>query len=126
MQLSTDRPGLVAVFKEWQVPLVLELFDGKPMSSREAWKFLGDNDVRAGQKGQGPRPVSRASVINFMNSLVDQGLLDYSLVTGKGGHRRIYRMILTREVFAHKITGQFVNKLLEAFPESKNFRWPRL
>jgi len=44
-------------------------------------------------------------------------LLDYDFKTCKGGHHRIYKMILTREEFAHKIIDLFVNKLREAFPE---------
>jgi len=34
--------------------------------------------------------VSRASVINFLNYMVDEGLLTYTVETGKGGHHRIY------------------------------------
>ena len=114
MKLDTQKNGLSAIFKDWQVPLVLELLNGKPMISREAWKFLENHDVRATQKKRGT--VSQASVINFLNSLVDHGLLDYTLETGKGGHRRIYRMVLTREAFAYKIMSAFVEKLREAFP----------
>ena len=122
MKLDTQKNGLSAMFKDWQVPLVLELLNGKPMISREAWKFLEEHDVKAKQKGRGT--VSRASVINFLNSLVDNDLLDFTLETGKGGHRMIYRMYLTREQFAHAIMSRFVNKLREAFPnESRTFVW---
>ena len=124
MQLETDKKGMAAVFKEWQVPLVEELLSGKPMKSKEATDFLKEHDIRTEQKGRGT--VSRASVINFLNYMVDQRLLDYSEKTAKGGHHRIYKMILTREEFAHKITDRFVNKLLEAFPqESLTFMWPQ-
>ena len=120
MKLDTQRSGMAAIFKDWQVPLVLELLNGKPMISREAWKFLENHDVRATQKKRGT--VSQASVINFLNSLVDQALLTFSLETGKGGHRRIYRMVLTREAFAYKVMGAFVEKLREVFPrESRAF-----
>jgi len=122
MKLDTSKPGLTAIFKTWQVPLVEKLLEGQPMISLEAYKFLEEHDIMADQKGRGT--VSRASVINFLNSLVDQRLLDYDLETGKGGHRRVYRVILTREAFAHKIMGAFVEKLREAFPgESRTFTW---
>lgn len=120
MQLRTDKSGLMAVFKAWQVPLIEQLLEGQPMNSREAWQFLEENDVKTGKKEYGT--VSRASVINFLNDLVDQALLTFSLETGKGGHRRIYRMVLTREAFAYTIMGAFVEKLREVFPrESRAF-----
>lgn len=114
MQLRTDKSGLMAVFKAWQVPLIEQLLEGQPMNSREAWQFLEENDVKTGKKEYGT--VSRASVINFLNDLVDQGLLDYTVESGRGGFHRIYEMILTREAFAYKVMGAFVEKLREVFP----------
>jgi len=38
----------------------------------------------------GGRTISRASVINFLDSMVDDGILAYTETTGKGGYRRIY------------------------------------
>jgi len=121
MQLDTTKNGLASIFKEWQVPLVEELLISEPMGSKEAYEYLGKIGVK-GQKELGS--ISRASVINFLNDLVDKGLLDFSLVTGKGGHRRIYTMAMTREEFAHKIIGKFVNKLIEAFPKEIQSFWP--
>lgn len=123
MQLDTDKEGLAAIFREWQVPLVEELFNRK-LTSSEAHRLLKELDVRTSRKVRGS--VSRASVINFLNDMVDLGLLGYTEVSGKGGWGRRYEMTLTREEFAHKITGLFVAKLLEAFPkESLTFMWPR-
>ena len=34
--------------------------------------------------------ISRASIINFLNDMVDREYLDFEEVTGKGGHRRLY------------------------------------
>jgi hypothetical protein len=123
MQLDTNKKGLVALFKPWQVPLVEEIFK-RPLKSGEAHKFLVDKDIRTSETARGP--VSRASVIFFLNDLVDEEILTYTEYSGKGGWGRKYEMTLTREEFAHKITGLFVNKLLEVFPkESLTFLWPR-
>ncbi len=124
MKLDTDKNGLEAIFRKWQVPLVEELFSGKPMTSGEAHMFLVKKGVKADQKGRGP--ISRASVINFLNGMIDNGLLEYTDDTGKGGHHRIYKMTLNREEFSHALLGRFVNRLISIFPqESKTFRWPR-
>lgn len=122
MKLDTDKNGLEALFRSWQVPLVEELFK-RTLTSREAYDVLEDLGVKAGKKEYGS--VSRASVINLLNYLVDAGLLDFDLKTGKGGHHRIYKMTLTRKEFAHKTIDLFVDKLIEVFPkESKTFLWP--
>lgn len=34
--------------------------------------------------------ISRASIIFFLNRMVDEGVLGYNDATGKGGYRRIY------------------------------------
>lgn len=121
MKLDTDKKGLAAIFKDWHVSLVEELFE-RPLTSGEAYKFLEEQNIRAAKREHGT--VSRASVINFLNKLVDLGLSDYDIKTGKGGQAKIYKMTLTREEFAHKIIGMFVNKLRESFPEeSETFPW---
>lgn len=123
MQLDTEGKGLAAIFKEWHVPLVKELFE-RTLSSGEAHKFIVKHDIRTKKKNRDP--VSRASIIFFLNDLVDDGLLSYTEFSGKGGWARRYEMTLTREEFAHKIIGHFVGQLLLTFPkESLTFMWPR-
>ena len=124
MQLDTEGKRRAAIFKEWQVPLLDHLF-GRDLTSTEAHKFLMYQDIRVkGSKGRAP--VSRGSVILFLNKLVEEEFLTYTEFTGRGGWGKRYSMTLTREQFAHKITGKFVSKLLEAFPkESLTFMWPR-
>ena len=121
MKLNIKNNGLEALFKPWQVPLIHELFKRGSMNSGKAWTFLVEQNVMAKSK---PRPISRASVINFLNDMVDNDLLDFSLKTGKGGHHRVYKMIFTREEFAHEIIEKFIRKIIEVFPEeSKSFTW---
>jgi len=123
MQLNTEKKGIVAIFKPWQTALIKELFKRK-LTSGAAHKFLEEKDIRATKKGHGT--LSRASAIFFMNDMVDLGLLSYTTKTGKGGHHRIYEMVLTKEEFAHKIISLFVNSILKAFPkESPSYDWPR-
>ncbi len=124
MQLDTDKNGLEAIFRAWQVPLIEELFNRK-LISREAHEFLKELGISTGGKGRGLSP-SRASVINFLNELVDLGLLAYDTRTGKGGYYRIYKMTFTREEFNHELLARFVLTLQSIFPqESKTFMWPR-
>ena len=77
MDLSQD--GLLMFFKDYQVEALRTLWSSeKGLNSRQVWEAIGKNDI------------SRASVINFLASAVENGLLDVTYVTGKGGHRGIY------------------------------------
>lgn len=125
MKLSTDQQGLEAFFEEWQVELIERLQSGIAVTSRIAHEYLKEKNVKT-TSSSARGTVSRASVINFLNKLVDEGFLSYTEGTGKGGYHRIYVMELSKEQFAHRILGLFVGKLIEVFPEeSKTFMWPR-
>lgn len=60
--------------------------------------------------------ISRASIINSLNALVDDGALSYYEITGKGGHRRIYKANYDEEGFKRFIADKAVKKLLNEFP----------
>ena len=82
MNIDTEKEGLKAFFQDWQVPLVVYLHEtGREMSSRDCWQYLRDIDVN----------ISRASVINFLKQAYGEGILHMHEVTGKGGHRAIYK-----------------------------------
>jgi len=49
------------------------------LTSRDVWEAVGAGSV------------SRASIINFLNDAVEKDLLEVSHITGKGGHRGIYK-----------------------------------
>jgi hypothetical protein len=49
------------------------------MLSREVWEAVGVNSI------------SRASIINFLNDCVENDLLEAKYITGKGGHRGLYK-----------------------------------
>ena len=57
------------------------LWEGGNHSSRQVWEEVNKRM---------PTTISRASIINFLNAMVDDGALGYTETTGKGGYRRIY------------------------------------
>ena len=66
---------------------------------------------------RGIQTISRASIINSLNALVDDGVLGYHEITGKGGHRRIYKPLFDENGFKRFIAETTMKKLLEEFPE---------
>ena len=88
MKIDLTKTGLEAIFKPYQATLVKLLFkDREQVTSRLAHEYLDKPEYYREETG---RPASRASVINFLNALVDQGYLAYREETGKGGIKRRY------------------------------------
>jgi len=50
--------------------------------------------------------------------MVDEGAVDYTEITGKGGHRRIYSAKYDEEGTKRYLTHKIISKLLETWPEA--------
>ncbi len=118
LTIDLSQDGLALVFKDYQAVIMQNLWkEGIGHSSRDAWVkaievMRRDKNIRDS--------ISRASVINFMNAMVDEGILGYHEITGKGGHRRIYKANMTEKEFWEYVTGLVNEKLgIAAFTESK-------
>ena len=82
MSLSMDisKDDLEMFFKPYQISALGALWESEEgMSSREVWEAVGVNEI------------SRASIIYFLEDMVENGILSKKDITGKGGHRGIYR-----------------------------------
>ena len=62
-----------------------------------------------------PDKKSKASVILFMNDMVDEGILDYEEKSGKGGYHRVYYPKMNRKHFAEYIIDTITRKLKDEF-----------
>jgi DNA-binding PadR family transcriptional regulator len=112
LTIDTSSEGLAMVLKDYQEVALHYLWrlDGEGASSRDVWMQVNED-----LKGQ--RTISRASIINFLNSMVDEGVLNYTEITGKGGHRRIYSAKYNEAEFKEYIARVVVRNLLRDFPE---------
>jgi len=112
MKMNTSNEGLNAFLKEYQELALRYLWrlDGEGASSRDVW-------VQVNEDLKGQRTISRASIINFLNPMVDEGVLNYTETTGKGGHRRIYSAKLDEAGFKEYVATMFIGNLLRDFPE---------
>jgi len=61
--------------------------------------------------------ISRASIIFFMNRLVDQGVLGYRDSTGKGGHHKIYYPLMDEKGCLKYLIETMVESMMKDFPE---------
>jgi predicted transcriptional regulator len=110
--VDTSGEGLAMVLKDYQEVALRYLWrlDGEGASSRDVW-------VQVNEDLTGKRTISRASIINFLNSMVDEGVLNYTETTGKGGHRRIYSAKYDEAGFKQYIAKVVLGNLLRDFPE---------
>jgi len=97
-------------FKDWQVESLRYLWSIQPegANSRAVW-------IKVNESFEGS--ISRASIINYLNDMVDEELLTFTERTGKGGHQRVYRLTFTNEDFKAHIASQMISKLLREYPQ---------
>jgi len=103
--------GLGKVLRDYQEEVLRFVWEsGEGVSSRQVWSRVNE------ALGVG-RTISRASIINFLNDMVDEGVLNYAETTGKGGIRRIYSPKLDEPSFKRHIAKTIIGSLLRDFPE---------
>lgn len=108
------QDGLEKVLRPYKIEALRLVWDEgeKGVVSRQAWIHV--NKV-LGERGEGS--ASRASVINSLNSMVDDGVLRYEERTGKGGYHRVYFPKLNEREFKKYIVTLFNKSFLKDFPE---------
>ena len=98
------------ILKDYQEEALRFIWEnkGQGASSREVWVHVN--------KTLKTRSISRASIINFLNAMVDEGALAYIEITGKGGHRRIYSTKLNEAQFKQYVAETVLGNLVRDFP----------
>ena len=113
MPVSYDasKSGLGTILRDYQESALRYLWrlGGQGAGSRDVW-------VQVNQE-LGGRTISRASVINFLDSMTDEGILTFTETTGKGGYRRIYMFKYDEAGFKEHIARVVIRNLLRDFPE---------
>jgi predicted transcriptional regulator len=112
LTIDTASEGLAMVLKDYQEEALKYLWrlNGDGASSRDVW-------VQVNKDLEGKRTISRASIINFLNSMVDEGVLNYIETTGKGGHRRIYSAKYDEAEFKQFVAETVLKNLMRDFPD---------
>jgi len=64
------------------------------------------------------KTISRASVIFFLNRMLDQGVLTWRDATGKGGHHKIYITKLDENGYKKYVIHTLLESVAKDFPEA--------
>ncbi|MCX6642978.1 MAG: hypothetical protein NTV15_06270 [Candidatus Bathyarchaeota archaeon] len=110
LEFNTGESGLRAVLKDYQEHAL-----------RAIWKSsvgLGSKAVNDKVNAELiPNTISRASIINFLESMREMGVLKGEDRTGKGGHHWIYSPAMTEAEFKQFIAKTILENLMRDFPE---------
>ena len=109
LTIDTAGQGLDMVLKDYHQAALRYIWEkGEGASSRDVWSQV-NKTLKTGS-------ISRASIINFLNAMVDEGVLNYTEITGKGGHRRIYSTKLNEAQFKQYVAEVVLRNLMRDFP----------
>lgn len=103
LKLDLSETGMKMFFKPYQIAVLEVLFQNPDgLNSRQVWQKTNEKI---------PNTISRASIINFLNSLADLEILEYKEVSGKGGYRRIYWHQYSKKDLAKFLSNEVTNAL---------------
>ncbi len=63
------------------------------------------------------KSISRASIIGYLNRMVDEGVLGWRDATGKGGHHRIYITKLDERGYEKYIVRTLLESVAKDYPK---------
>jgi len=116
MNLTFDpkAEGLSKVLRDYQEEVLRFVWRSEQgVNSRLVW--LQVNEAFGDEK-----TISRASIINFLNGMVDEGVLDYEEKSGKGGYHRVYLPKLDEGGFKKAVAKSVISSLMRDFPKETN------
>jgi len=104
MKFDLTKKGLDTVLTPYQKEIM-----------RWIWK-TGETDSMAAHDHlrTTPHPMSRATTINFLNKMAQEGYLTHTETTTNGGHKRIYRpspIAPDEETFRKAISRRILEKV---------------
>lgn len=110
MKFDTTESGLETVFTKYMVEGYRYVLSQDGVTSRDVWEYA--NQILEGS-------ISRASIINGLNDMVEMGILSYEEQTGKGGYHRVYFAEFDEQQLLDWMILEILKKLDEINPNSK-------
>ena len=110
LKFDPEKKGLAKIVLDYQKEALKSIWKNseKGQTSREAYEYVKENIDGS---------ISRASIINFLKVMADEGVLDYEVRPGKGGMHRVYTPRLNESEFKIHVAKTVIASLLKDFPE---------
>ena len=114
LMFDPKADGLSKVLRDYQEEALSFAWNhSNGVVSREVW-------LHVNEAFEGKKTISRASIINFLNAMVDEGVLDFEDESGRGGYHRVYLPRLDEGGFKKAIAESVISSLMRDFPEETN------
>ncbi len=112
LMIDPTKKGFEKVLRVYQIEAMKHVWKNaeEGATSRHVYNYV-NSALDGGKK------ISRASIINFLNSMCDEGVLDYTEETCKGGTRRKYTPALNEDAFKRYIVRSVFDSLMKDFPD---------
>jgi hypothetical protein len=107
---NPEKKGLTKILRDYQVEALKSLW-------KNSEKGLATGEVHEYVSRKIDGSISRASIINFLKAMADEGVLDYEERTGRGGYHRVYTPRLNEFEFKTYVAQTMIASLLKDFPE---------
>ena len=108
LKMDLSKSGLSMFLKDYQYEALNVLWNSDTgLLSRAVWEQVNRNM---------PTTISRASIINYLNAMLEMGILKGEDETGKGGHRTRYSPAMSKEelkVFLSEIVEKKLREMKE-------------
>ena len=110
-KFNPAETGLRKTLKEYEEIALRYIWslDDEGAGSGKTWIHVNE------ELGEG-KSISRASVIFYLNRMVDEGVLGFRDATGKGGHHRIYITKLDESGYKKYIVRTLLESVMKDFP----------
>ena len=110
LKFDPEQNGLAKVLRDYQIEALNHLWKNgeKGQTTRQTYEYVNS---RIGGS------ISRASIINFLKEMADEGVIEYTERSGKGGYHRVYTPLLTESEFKRYVAQTMISSLLKDFPE---------
>lgn len=110
---DSSKKGLETVMRDYQAMAMRFLWERGEEGSNSRDACVHVNKILQ-DRGESK---SRASIIFFLNDMVDDGFVKYRERSGKGGYHRVYIPIYDEAGFKELIARRVMEKLLKEFPD---------
>ena len=110
LKFDPEKNGLAKILRDYQQEALNSVWKNseKGRTSRDVYEYVN---------GKIDGSISRASIINFLKVMADEGVLDYEMHPGKGGMRPIYTPRMNESEFKIHVAQTIIASLLKDFPE---------
>ncbi len=105
-----EKKGLAKILLNYQIEALNNLWKNgeKGQNSRQTHEYVN---------GKIDGSISRASIINFLKVMADEGILDYEMHSGKGGMYRVYTPRMNESEFKIHVAQTVIASVVKDFPE---------